>query len=75
MLMRKSGMNTKLSENWLGPFEIVKKNSPLSYKVNTGSRVINCVHIKLLKEYVHRDPALVIKRVTTVLEPDKSPTP
>ena len=70
VLMRKSGMNTKLSEIWLGPFEIVKKNSPLSYKVNMGSRVTNSVHIQLLKEYVQRDSALVVKRVTTVMEPD-----
>ena len=70
VLMRRSGMNTKLSENWLGPFEVVRKNSTLSYKINTGSWVINSVHIQLLKEYVHRDPALTVKRVTTVLEPD-----
>ena len=70
VLMRKSGMNLKLSENWLGPYEIVKKNSPLSYRVDTGSRVVNSVHIQLLKEYIKRDDALVIKRVTTVLEPD-----
>ena len=30
VLMRKSGMNLKLSESWLGPYEIVKRNSPLS---------------------------------------------
>ena len=70
VLMRKRGMNTKLSESWLGPFEVVKKNSSLSYKVNTRSKVINSVHIQLLKEYVTRDSALVIRRVTTVLEPD-----
>ena len=31
--MRKSGINTKLSESWAGPYHIVKRNSPLSYKV------------------------------------------
>ena len=70
VLMRKSGMNLKLSETWLGPYEIVKKNSPLSYKVNTGSREISSVHIQLLKEYIKRDSSLIAKRVTTVLEPD-----
>ena len=70
VLMRKSGMNLKLSETWLGPYEIVKKNSPLSYKVNTGSRTINSVHIQLLKAYVKRDDSSIVKRVTTVLEPD-----
>ena len=63
-------MNLKLSKNWLGLYEILKKNSPLSYKGDTGSRVVNSVHIQLLKEYVKRDEALVVKRVTTVLEPD-----
>jgi len=70
VLMRKSGMNLKLSESWMGPYEIVKKNTPLSYKVDTGSRVMNSVHIQLLKQYVQRDEALLVKRVTTVLEPD-----
>ena len=32
--------------------------------------MISSVHIQLLKEYVKRDSALVVKRVTTVLEPD-----
>ena len=44
VLMRKSEMNLKLSETWLGPYEIAKKNSPLSYKVNTGSRLINSTY-------------------------------
>ena len=34
VLMRRSGMNTKLSESWLGPFEVVRKNSAPSYKIN-----------------------------------------
>ena len=70
VLMHKSGMNTKLSESWLGPFKVVKKNSSLSYNINTGSRVIGSVHIQLLKEYVPRSPTLEVKQVTTVLEPD-----
>ena len=68
--MRKSGMNTNLAESWAGPFEVVRKNSALSYKINTGDRVINSVHIQLLKEYVPRNPNQAVKRVTTVLEPD-----
>ena len=67
--MRKSGINTKLAESWLGPFTVVKRNSALSYKIDTGDRVIDSVHIQLLKEFVSRDNAEV-KRVTTVLEPD-----
>ena len=70
VLMRKSGINLKLSESWLGPYHVVKKNTPLSYKIDTGSRVINSVHIQLLKQFVQRDEALLVKRITTVLEPD-----
>ena len=47
VLMRKSGINTKLAESWLGPFQVVRKNSSLSYKIDTGDRVINSVHIQL----------------------------
>ena len=54
VLMRKFGINTKLAESWLGPFQVVRKNSSLSYKIDTGDRVINSVHIQLLKEYVPR---------------------
>ena len=70
VLMRKSGMNSKLSETWLGPYTIVKMNSPLSYKVNTGSRRVNSVHIQLLKGYIERYDTTLVKRITTVLEPD-----
>ena len=47
--MHKSGINTKLADTWLGPLKIVGCNSPFSYKVDTGNRVINSVHIQLLK--------------------------
>ena len=70
VLMRKSGLNTKLADSWLGPFQIVGRNSSLSYKIDTGDRVINSVHIQLLKEYIPRTQSLEVKRVTTVLEPD-----
>ena len=33
VMMKKSGMNFKLSETWLGPYTILKVNSPLSYKI------------------------------------------
>ena len=70
VMMRKSGMNTKLSETWLGPYKVIKVSSPLSYKIDTGSRKMNSVHIQLLKKYVEREDQAVVKRVTTVLEPD-----
>ena len=70
VLMRKSGINTKLAESWLGPFQVVRKNSSLSYKIDTGDRVIHSVHIQLLIEFVPRGQTHEIKRLTTVLEPD-----
>ena len=63
-------MNTKLAESWVGPYTELRKNSSLSYKIDTGERVISSVHIQLLKEYVTRDTPQTVKRVTTVLELD-----
>ena len=68
--MRKAGTNTKLSESCDGPFKVEKKNSPLSYRVNTGDRVLPSVHIQLLKEYVQRQSDPRVNRVTSVLDPD-----
>ena len=70
VMMRKSGMNSKLSETWLGPYTILKVNSLLSYEIDTGSRKINSVHIQLLKEYIEREDRVLVKRITTVLKPD-----
>ena len=56
----KSGMNLKLTENCLGPYEIVKKNTLLSYKVDMGRRIVNSLHIQLMKQYVQRDEALFV---------------
>ena len=49
VLMRKPGINMKLAESWEGPYTVVKRNSPLSYKIDTGDRVIPSVHVQLLK--------------------------
>ena len=67
--LRKSGLNTKLESSWAGPYTVVKRNSPLSYRVNTGDRVIPSVHIQQLKMYTSR-PSDQVKRVTSVLEPE-----
>jgi len=45
VLMRRPGLNLKLEESWEGPYKITKRNSPLSYAVDNGSRVIQSVHI------------------------------
>ena len=66
-LIRKPGLDTKLRQSWEGPGTILAKNSPLYYKVDTGSRILKSVHIQLLKKY---EQAKTVKRVTSVLEGD-----
>ena len=70
VLMRKPGINTKLAESWEGPYTVVKRNSPLSYKINTEDRVIPSVHVQLLKKYLTRSDNPKVTRVTSVFEPD-----
>ena len=70
MHLRKSGINTKLADSWPGPYKVEKKNSPLSYRIYTGYRTLQSVHIQLLKLHTPRQPDTQVKRVTTVLEPD-----
>ena len=69
VFLRKSGLNTKLSDSWEGPYQVLKRNTPLSYKVSMGDRVLLSMHIQLLKAYVPR-PEPKVGRVTSVLEPD-----
>ena len=66
---KSSGLNTKLSDSWVGPCVIEKRNSPLCLRVNTGERVLQSVHVQLLKKHTPRPPDTSVKRVTTVLEP------
>ena len=68
--MRKAGLNTKLAENWEGPYTVTRKNSPLSYRIDTGDRVILSVHIQLLKMFMPRKTEPRVTRVTSVFEPD-----
>ena len=68
--LRKPGINTKLSESWAGPYTVTKRNSPLSYRVNTGDRTLQSVDIQQLKLCTPREPDKEVKRVTTVLERD-----
>jgi len=70
--MRKLGSNLKLDSSWEGPYTIKKRNSLLSYAVDTGRRTIPSVHIQLLKEYNDKgDATPSVDRATVVLEPDK----
>ena len=68
--MRKSGLNTMLADSWEGPYTVEKRNTPLSYRVNTGDRTIPSVHIQMLKGYRTRQEEPKIGRVTSVLQPD-----
>ena len=52
------------------PFIVDKRNTPLSYKINIGDRILPSVHIPLLKAYTPRQEGPKVQRVTLVLEPD-----
>ena len=67
MLVRKPGLNLKLSESWEGPFRVSSKNSPLSYTMDMADRKLGSVHIQLMKRY---NRLKEVKRVTSVLEGD-----
>ena len=67
VLVRKPGLNLKLSESWEGPFVVSHKYSPLSYTVDMGDRKLGSVHVQLMKRY---ERAKEVKRVTSVLEGD-----
>ena len=70
VLIRKPGMNLKLSDSWEGPFVITKQNSPLSYAIDTGDRKIPSVHVQLIKQYYKDTDNLKVTRVTSVFELD-----
>ena len=70
VLVRKTGMNEKLTELLVGLFSILKVNSPLSYQVESGGHTKQTVLIQRLKRYEQRPESASVKSVTTVLEPD-----
>ena len=63
-------MNLKLSESWEGPFTVTKKNSPLSYGIDTRDRKIPLVHVQLMKRYDREQEHVKVRRVMSVLESD-----
>ena len=70
VLVRKLGMNLKLTESWEGPFTVTKKNSPLSYTVDLGDRRIHSVHVQLMKKYNRETQQNRVNRLTSVFEAD-----
>jgi len=72
ILMRKPGLNLKLEESWEGPYVIKKRNSHVSYAVDTGERVIPSAHVQLLKKYHQQGEMPKVGRATSVLEPDSA---
>ena len=68
--MHKAGLNTKLTGSWEEPYTVMRKNSPLSYRIDTGDRIIPSMHIQLLKRFVPRKSEPRISRVTSVFNPD-----
>ena len=61
---------SKLSVCWVGPCTVENINSPLSCRVHMGERVLQSVHVQLLKKYIPRPEETLAKIVTTVLEPN-----
>ena len=63
--MRRLGLNHKLQESWTGPCTIVKRTSPVSYRVQTEHRQIPTVHVQQLKAAYDPKP---VKRITAVVQ-------
>ena len=66
VMYRAPGFDTKLSDSWVGPLEIVQVLGPLTYKVGLSEGRSRVVHVRFLKDYVER----VVKRATTILLDD-----
>ena len=67
VLYRTQGLDTQLSESWVGPFKIVKSVGPLSHQFDVGCGKLKTADIWLLKQYMEKEG----KRITSVLEDDK----
>ena len=67
--VQRPGLDLKLRESWVGPGTVVKRNSKVSYSIQTEERLIPTVHIQQLKAaHSHEN----VKRVTSILEQDSS---
>ena len=67
VLYRVPGLDTKLTDSWSGPFEVVQVLSPLRYRIELDNGKAREVSIRFLKEYLERP----VKRATTVLLEDR----
>ena len=67
--VRRPGLDLKLRESWVGPGTVTKKNSAVSYSVQTEERLIPTVHVQQLKA---AHSARKVRRVTSILEQDST---
>ena len=63
--MRKPALDHKVQESWMGPCTVVKKNSPVSYSIQTAQRLIPTVHVQQLKTDYNTEQ---VKKITAVVE-------
>ena len=65
--IRRPGLDSKLRQSWIGPCTVVKRNSPVSYAIQTEERRIPTVNVQQMKLVHSQDK---IRRVTSMLEED-----
>ena len=53
---RSPGLDKKLSDSWLGPFEVIKRLNIVNYRIRgvTGKGRTRVVHVNSLKQYLER---------------------
>ena len=63
VMYRVPGLDTKLADSWIGPFEVTKVLGLITYQVDFNGGKVRVVHVRFLKEYLDR----AVKRATTIL--------
>ena len=54
-MYRAPGLETKLSESWVGPIEVLQVLGPMTYRVELSKGKSRVVHMRFLKDYVERE--------------------
>ena len=52
VMYRVPGLDTKLADSWIGPFEVMKVLGPVTYLVDFNGGKVRVVHVRFLKEYL-----------------------